>query len=275
MSGARPPEPSAVPGLPVLALHGFTGTGTDFAPLAARAGGPWICPDLPGHGIRAHDPPDAFAPDTWAGHLLPSLPPRLHAVGYSLGGRLLLHLLVRDPGRFASAVLVGVGPELLDPDARAGRRERDALWINQLRSEPLPSFLRAWYAQPVLRSLGEHDSPALRARRRRQEHAEPEGWARSLACHGKGALPLATPLFPRLTFPILVLAGEDDRKFRGEAAELATRLPRAHADTLPRAGHAPHLEQPAATAGRLREFWRTTEGKDGANEPADPAHRGR
>lgn len=255
------PSPSAPPpGHPVLALHGFTGTGEDFAELAATTGGRWICPDLPGHGNRAHDPPAAFDPEAWARHLLPTLPPRLHAVGYSLGGRLLLHLLGRAPHRFASAALLGVGPELLDPAARAERRRADAAWSERLRTTTLPEFLRAWYAQPVLQSLGTHDSPALRARRHRQEQANPEGWALSLTQHGKGALPPASPLFPRLNFPILVLAGEEDPKFRERAPKLAARLPNARADTLPHAGHAPHLEQPQATADRLREFWRETDG---------------
>lgn len=265
MAGPGPPGSDPAPTLPVLALHGFTGTGEDFAALASAAGGSWTCPDLPGHGSRHAAPPEAFPPGQWAASLLATLPRRLHAVGYSLGGRLLLHLLTQAPERFASAVLLGVGPELGDPADRARRRESDETWIQRLRAEPLPAFLHAWYQQPVLRSLGEADSRVLRERRERQLAADPVGWARSLAYHGKGALEPAADRWPSLRFPILVLAGEDDPTFRARGADLAALLPRARAESLGGAGHAPHLEQPEATAGRLRAFWQEAEDEPGTS----------
>ena len=113
----------------LVALHGFTGNGNDFAPLTqALPEWRWRTPDLPGHA------PDFSAPSapgddcTEAASLRyldaliseKSTPGVL--LGYSLGGRLALRYALSRPGRLAALILIGTSPGLLDEDERRRRR---------------------------------------------------------------------------------------------------------------------------------------------------------
>jgi pimeloyl-ACP methyl ester carboxylesterase len=91
---------------PLVCLHGVTHDGGTFAGLAARLPGfRVLAPDLRGHGRSTWEPPWSLetlledvletvdvAPAPWVGH--------------SLGGRLVLELLAREPGRVERAVLL-------------------------------------------------------------------------------------------------------------------------------------------------------------------------
>jgi pimeloyl-ACP methyl ester carboxylesterase len=51
--------------------------------------------------------------------------------------------------------------------------------------------------------------------------------------------------------PVALVVGERDQKFRAIATEMAAGLPRATVVVVPGAGHAVHLEAPAAVAGAI------------------------
>ncbi|MGH3406758.1 MAG: alpha/beta fold hydrolase, partial [Streptosporangiaceae bacterium] len=105
-------------GRPLVLLHGFAASGRqwlDHGPAAvlAAAGYRVILPDLRGHGdnARPHDPacypPDVLADDGLA--LTDGLGLDDYDLGgYSLGGRLVLRMLVRG-ARPARAVVAGQG----------------------------------------------------------------------------------------------------------------------------------------------------------------------
>ncbi len=59
----------------------------------------------------------------------------------------------------------------------------------------------------------------------------------------------------RITAPSLLVWGEDDKLVpRAYADEFARRLPRAKVEVVKNSGHAPHLEQPEATARAVSAF---------------------
>src|SRR5437762_318775 len=89
----------------VTPLHGFTLTGASWDELVAKmpAGCKWIAPNLRGHGFAPTSPAtmDDCAADLVA--LWNDLGiERSHVVGYSMGGRLALHVAVRLPERTKS-----------------------------------------------------------------------------------------------------------------------------------------------------------------------------
>jgi len=61
---------------------------------------------------------------------------------------------------------------------------------------------------------------------------------------------------PRVTVPVLLVAGALDARFVAAAHELARDLPRAEVCVIPGAGHAAHLEQPEACLRVAHEFLR-------------------
>lgn len=244
-------------------LHGFTGSSRDFDPLRAALGldGPAVsAPDWPGHGERSGlRRPEDYTLEAHLRHVdaavgSPSGPVTLF--GYSLGGRLLQHWFSsRRPALPAGSrvVLVSTSPGLASPEERRQRTLGDAAVARLLREEGVARFLHYWHSQtmfqPLLRLPAERLSPILR----RRGACDPEGLALSLEGVGAGALADTTHALETLGCPALVAAGELDPRYVEHARAMLARLPGGRLEVLSGAGHALHLEQPAALAERLRQ----------------------
>jgi 2-succinyl-6-hydroxy-2,4-cyclohexadiene-1-carboxylate synthase len=69
----------------------------------------------------------------------------------------------------------------------------------------------------------------------------------------------------KLTAPTLLVTGAEDAKFDAIAAAMQSRLPRARRAVIAGAGHAPHLERPAACAAAVDHiFWSMISGANRA-----------
>lgn len=229
----------------IFALHGFTGSGDDFLPLQQIWPGDWQAPDLPGHGVWAGALPAEFSIESLIDRYASCFKTGARVgVGYSLGARLLLHLVLHKPQWFRALILISGSPGLADEAARSARRQADELWIQRAREWSWPEWLAAWQAQPVLDSY-RHLPSALRQQleqvRKRQSAI---GLARSLQYHGQGVLPALAGRLSELQLPTVLVVGGRDEKYQQLAGEMAGKLPNPRTLLIPGAGHAPHWEAP-------------------------------
>lgn len=242
----------------LLALHGFTGDGSDYAPLAAslatRSTELGVTAlDLPGHGLSDAEP-GACAFDHQVGEIVDALAQggASYLLGYSMGARLALAAALHPHrGPLRGLILVSGHPGLRTDDERRTRRESDEAWARVLETEGTASFLRRWQAQPLLApqlALPESEARAIRLAK-----ARPEALAASLREAGTHAMPDLRPQLPALTIPVWVVTGDHDPKFTTLGDELMSLLPHATRCRLP-CGHAPHLEAPDALADALVAF---------------------
>lgn len=247
--------------LPILLLHGFTGTGDGWRRLTAALAGHLdvVTVDLPGHG-RSTAPADsgryAF------GRLADDLAAVLDAVGaaraivlgYSMGGRAALKLALHHPDRVAALVLESTSPGIADPAQRAARRESDHHLAHRLEREGITPFVDHWERLPLWASqsaLDEWTRGELRAQRLMQS---PAGLANCLRGAGQGLDPPVTDRLAELRFPVLLVAGALDAGYVALARMMAARLPDARLEIVPDAGHAVHLERPAQYADVVKRF---------------------
>src|SRR2546428_7293167 len=81
-----------------------------------------------------------------------------HLVGYSMGGRLALHVSARRPERVLSLLTIGahVG---LEEDARAGRRQGDEGLAERIERDGVEAFVNYWGSLPLFAGL-ERRGPA-------------------------------------------------------------------------------------------------------------------
>lgn len=248
-------------GRPVVLLHGFTGSTAAMAELAGELRDSYrtISIDLIGHGRSAAPrSPDAYSMPRCVGQIAAVLAAlRLwdaHLIGYSMGGRAALAFCADQPGRVASALLIGASGGIGDPDARAARIRADARLAEQIEQDGISAFVDFWMAQPFVASERRIGSGAFAEARRKRLTNHPHALAASLRGMGAGAQP---PLFERLAsvdVPICLAVGEEDAKFRAIASELARDLPNARIEIVPEAGHAAHLENPKAFRDIARRF---------------------
>ena len=224
----------------LVLLHGFTQTGRSWEPLLPALEDHFevTAPDLPGHGARS-----AVRADLWeAARMVGDECGRASYVGYSMGGRVALHLGLARPDLVERLVLVSATGGIEDDAERAARRRDDEDLAASLEAEGLDAFLERWLAQPLFATL-----PAEVAGMDARRDNTAEGLASALRLMGTGA---QEPLWRRLdelTMPVLVVAGDRDDKFAEQALHLGGWIgPTAELGLVPDAGHACHLERPHA-----------------------------
>jgi 2-succinyl-6-hydroxy-2,4-cyclohexadiene-1-carboxylate synthase len=171
---------------------------------------------------------------------------RFTLAGYSMGGRIALHAALAMPERIDRLILIGASPGLADPAERAARRRADEQLAAEFESSTIDELATRWARTPVLAGLPPSAAALAQADRLRNT---PAGLARALRGLGTGALPSLWDRLSSLAIPVTLLAGERDPKFIAIAGRMQTLIPTAGVTVVPGAGHAAHLENPAAVAG--------------------------
>jgi 2-succinyl-6-hydroxy-2,4-cyclohexadiene-1-carboxylate synthase len=232
----------------LVLLHGFTHTGASWTPLIAGVNERYrpLAPDIRGHGVASGREPvdlDAVIDDIDA-----LAPARFALAGYSMGGRIALHVALALPERVTALVLIGASPGIADPVERAARRAADERLANEVEQSSIEQFATRWASTPVLAGLPADVAAAVHRDRLR---STPAGLARALRGLGTGALPPLWGRLSELSVPVTLIAGARDHKFSAIAAEMAELIPGATATIVPGAGHAVHLEAPELLAALI------------------------
>ena len=117
-------------GKPIVLLHGFTQTGRLWGSFGERleAGHSVVAPDLPGHAgsdaVRADLPETAELVAEAVRTVIGEEP--CVVLGYSLGARVALHVLLMTDLAVTRAVLIGATGGMDDEAERARRRSAGA-----------------------------------------------------------------------------------------------------------------------------------------------------
>jgi 2-succinyl-6-hydroxy-2,4-cyclohexadiene-1-carboxylate synthase len=228
----------------VILLHGFTHTGRSWGPVIAALGERYrpIAPDIRGHGAASDREPVTL--EAVIGDVASLASGAFTLVGYSMGGRIGLHVALAVPERVERLVLVGASPGIADSSERAARRKSDERLADEIERMTIDQFADRWAQNPVLAG-----QPSwVREERLRNT---PAGLARALRGLGTGALPSLWGRLGELLMPVTLVVGERDQKFQAIAEEMASALSGAEVVVVPAAGHAVHLEAPEAVAGLI------------------------
>ncbi len=228
-----------------MLVHGFTQTGRSWDPIADHLADRHevVAVDAPGHGGSAVIEADLLR----GAALLGATGGRGTYVGYSMGGRLCLHLAVLRPELVERLVLISTTAGIEDPDEREARCRADDALADSIDRDGLEAFLARWVAQPLFAGLAD---PGLEVRRRNTA----AGLASSLRLAGTGT---QVPLWDRLAsidVPVLLVAGRNDAKFVAAAERMASLLPHPTVAIVDGAGHTVHLDRPDEVRELLDEW---------------------
>jgi len=237
-------------GQPLLLVHGFCGAKEDFAeavPLLSERGWHAVVPDLRGHG-ESDAPPgtDAYGLATFASDVAALADalgwPRFSLLGHSMGGMVAQLVALAHPQRLDSLVLMdtshgpvkGLDAGLIDV-AKAIVAEGGTAALVKAQQE----------------TEGPLDTPA-----HRRLLAERAGYrefcdGKTLAASADMWLGTVDEMLGQedrlgaladLRVPTLVIVGEQDEPFRGDAQGLARGIPGARLALIADAGHSPQFE---------------------------------
>jgi 2-succinyl-6-hydroxy-2,4-cyclohexadiene-1-carboxylate synthase len=230
----------------LVLLHGFSGTHRAWDGVIERLPAERYRPlalDLPGHGEHAEAP----RPISFAGcveHVLARAPERFALCGYSLGGRVALHVALVAPERVSRLVLVSTTAGIEDDEERAQRSAADHRLAEELERVPFDEFIERWRTQPLFAE----DPPEVGAlAREEQRRNRPDALAAVLRGIGTGEM---TPLWGRLgalAMPVRIVVGDRDTKFQVLGGRMVDLLSEAELIIVP-GGHGLPLENPTAVA---------------------------
>jgi pimeloyl-ACP methyl ester carboxylesterase len=258
-------------GPPVVLIHGMVNSSRHWEEVALRLAGRYtvIAPDLIGHGDSAAVRGD-YSIGAHAASIRDMLAvigiDRATIVGHSLGGGVAMQFFYQFPQRTERLVLVssgGLGHDvspLLRSAALPGmngliglvahRRILDALWElgKRLRAR---GHGKGVYIQAIVRALRPLEQPGARA-------AFLHTLRSVIDVHGQ-RVSARDRLYLLSSMPTLIVWGERDNTIpleHGRATHEA--VPHSRFETLPRAAHFPHLEDPEGLARVLRDFIEST-----------------
>ena len=242
-------------------LHGFTGSSVTWEPHVAvfKRRLKTITVDLIGHGDSdAPADPGYYRIESCVEHLLTVLDhlgmDRVDLLGYSLGGRVALHLAATAPGRIRSLILESSSPGIADPIERQKRAVADNALADLIETKGTRAFVDRWERLPLFRSQRKLPSAVRAALRAQRLRSNAVGLANSLRGMGSGRQESLWPRLSSIDVPVLLIAGELDTKYCLAAREMNSLLPNAKLAVVDNAGHAVHLERPAAFSRQVLEF---------------------
>lgn len=241
----------------VILLHGFGASLHTWEPWAEAlaATNRVIRYDLPGFGLSPPDPNGDYslARDV---ALLGALMDRLGLaeaalVGHSMGGKVAWHFAARHPARVTALVLVAP-----DGFASPGKAYGEAPKVG-----PLLGLMRHFLPRALLRPnlAAAYADPArldeATVTRYHDLMRAPGAREAMLARLSQAVLEDPAGLLPRITAPVLLLWGEEDRMIpASHAADYVRFLPEAQVVRLPGLGHVPHEEDPVRSLPPVARF---------------------
>ncbi|MFE5808748.1 alpha/beta fold hydrolase [Streptomyces sp. NPDC056491] len=241
-----PDDPAAESRTPVVLIHGSGGCSAQWYPntAALSAGRPVYALDTPGDPGRSvqHEPmwqPERAA--QWLEEALDALGlDRVHLVGSSYGGWLVINMVHRRPGRLASVTA-------LDPGGLEKVGLRFFVWIfASLFATYAPKALRprlaAWLEQPVI------IVPELRAMI--------QASVRAFRIRRPAPLPLSDAELASIRTPFYLIMGK--RSLLVHPKRQLERVPRlipgARAEIVAATGHGPQIDHPDLVNARMLSF---------------------
>jgi magnesium chelatase accessory protein len=246
----------------LLMLHG-TGAAThswrDLLPLLACEF-TVVAPDLPGHGFTTAPQQSRLSLPGMAGSLAAlldklGLRPAL-AVGHSAGAAILVRMAV--DGTIAPLGLVGLNAAIMPLGGVATSLFRPAAKL-MARAKFIPELF-AWHVadENVVRRLLEGTGSTIDAAGvtlYRRVMKSPRHAASALAMMANWDLRPVSRDVPRLTVPLLLIAGEKDRTIPpADALRLKALYAGTEVVSLPGLGHLAHEERPGEVAALIRRF---------------------
>ena len=171
--------------------------------------------------------------------------------GYSLGGRLSLQAVLREPGRYRGLVTLGSSAGLEWQADREQRQNADDQLASWMERSPIEEVVDIWERQPLFADQSEQ---LIEQQRPGRLSHSGDQLARLLRTAGQGVTDPFWNQLPTFPVPLLALAGARDERYLSHARRMADLVPDGRAEAIEDAGHAAQLQRPDAVAARVEAF---------------------
>jgi 2-succinyl-6-hydroxy-2,4-cyclohexadiene-1-carboxylate synthase len=217
--------------------------------------------DLPGHGKTQVLDDDCYTMPKTADALINLLNElqieRCFLIGYSMGGRLGLYLTLNFPQYFDKVILESATPGLSTNQERLERVKRDEQIARKLarsiEKDDFRKFLDNWYNQQIFGNIKNHPHFEQMIENRLQNN--PITLAKSLRLMGTGVQPSLWEKLQENRISMLLLVGENDRKFIDINTRMVEINPFCKLRIIENAAHNIHLEKSSVFVRNILKFF--------------------
>ena len=248
--------------IPVIFLHGFTGAAEDWQFILNKLPSRFypVAVDLIGHGKTDSPVNPSYYTCTSIVRQLDSIFTQLGfnniiIVGYSMGGRVALSYSLTHPHRIKASVLESATAGIQDICSKKERVELDYLLAEKIKNEGVESFLDFWFDTPLFESL--KNLPDFLAMKKKRLKNNVTGLSNSLMNFSTGLMMSYWEKISSLNFPVLLISGENDKKYTDINKLMKIKFPNALHSSIPDCGHNVHLEKPEVFTKLVSEFLTT------------------
>lgn len=248
-------------GLPLVLLHGFTGSSANWLEVLNPFSNHFqvVLIDLPGHGRTASSSiPERYTMEM-VSHDLITIAKALNLstfnlLGYSMGGRLALYMAARYPAYIKSLILESASPGLETTAQRQVRIQNDNRLASEIELNGVPAFVERWQRLPLFATQQRLPKAERETLHHQRLSNSASGLAYSLRGMGTGQQPSLWFELDSIDLPVLILAGELDKKYVRIAQQMAAMIPQAGLNIIADAGHNIHLEKTQIFVATVLDF---------------------
>ncbi|WP_051351056.1 2-succinyl-6-hydroxy-2,4-cyclohexadiene-1-carboxylate synthase [Sulfobacillus thermosulfidooxidans] len=253
------------PALPaLLLLHGFTGSHASWSDLLPALTQVFrvVMPDLPGHGQSFYSSdPHEMSLHVTARDLQKILEQlgitKAGVLGYSMGGRLALHMPLYAPNMVDFLIVESATAGIDNLSERILRQQHDEQLASYIETRGLEWFVPYWSQIPLFASQRTLPNAVLQRQEEIRFGHHPYGLAQSLRAAGTGHQASLWPILPYYRAPTLIVTGQYDDKYQRIGQKLHRMIPNSQWVNIAHSGHTVHLEQPASFLSAIEQFYLT------------------
>lgn len=150
-------------------------------------------------------------------------------LGYSLGGRVALHIMHQEPELFQSVICISTHPGLESEKAKLERIDNDMKWAEKFKKLSWNELMNEWNNQQVFQSSS--------VKQKDESDFDREKLALALVNWSLGQQECFTPTIASNSDKIVWVYGEQDRKFKEIALNLKQKIPSLKVIEVHGAGH--------------------------------------
>ena len=235
-------------GARLVFVHGFTQTRHTWQEVAENLSSQFevVLVDAPNHG----DSSDISLNLETGANAIVEVGQSATYVGYSMGARLCLTAALAHPQQVKRLILISGTAGIENKHERLARVVSDEELAVQIEQNGVTNFIDLWLALPLFSGL-----TATSNQREIRLCNTATALASSLRLCGAGKQQPTWSRLKDLRMPVLIVAGENDKKFVELAQQLSISIgDNAKLQIIEKSGHTPHLEQPQRFLDVINEF---------------------
>lgn len=194
----------------IYALHGFLGLASDFdflKPHIKSLEAEDLWESFSNHSLREWAERKSLEFDL---RFKDSSEPRI-LLGYSMGGRLAMHLLLARPKLWSAAILVSANPGVSSIDERMARMDLDFKWSQKFLKSEWNHVVREWQEQSIFKV--KKPLPDQIKLEREESYYDRKTLADALMLWSLSKQDNLALKMMSVSAPVLWVAGEDDEKY--------------------------------------------------------------